>query len=230
MKKHKLTYKTGIMLLISVLFLTCGKEVEKIAQIDQESKEYCMYDWRSYWIYQDATTLKIDSVYTDIGSSSEQYKYTPASQKNLYRYEEIKTTFQYYLLCDFHHDGSHILTSMYCNVDSVIRNIMKPVLNKSVNGIDKTYINVASTHFNYHNGSILETVVGLLYENYYESYQIENHTFSKVKVFLYSFHNSSHQIRTYWAKNVGIIRTEYINEDTCAIRNLIRYNVKHYQQ
>ena len=233
MKTIKLFYKISVIFILSGLLNACEKDPIFLS-IDQESKDYYMFfgaffERERYWIYQDSVTLKIDSVVVSY-NSSQQHSFE--SRENCYFYDEYSAEIKYFLLKSFHKNGSYLLTTIYCNMDDAKKDIIKPILNKSVGGIDPLYIDMASPYFNYHNGSLYERFNGLLYENYHESYQIENNTFSKVKVFLYSFPNQSYQIRTYWAKNVGIIRTEYIGENgnTFAVRNLIRYSIKPYNQ
>jgi len=230
MKTIKLIHK-GIVsvLLILLLFSSCDSwKTDLKADIDQESKNYCLFAPGSYWIYQDSATLEKDSA---IIVNITYDKSTLATPKCPFLWEEYTMKMKYFLKNNISFDGYQWLTSVRCDYDNVEAGIIKPILLIDNNEIHNKYLGFGS--FNkivYHNGSLSESVNATGYENYYENYKIGNNTFSKVKVFLSSFYNQPYQIRTFWAENVGIIRTEYINEEIFAVRNLIKYKVKPYNQ
>jgi len=62
MKTIKLIYTLGIILLLSgCLNIACFVKKDTKICIDQESKDYCVYDEGSYWIYQDSASHAVDS-------------------------------------------------------------------------------------------------------------------------------------------------------------------------
>ena len=231
MKKRKFFYYNTTMIISLLLLLSgCDSWPTKLeANIDQESKDYCLFAEDSYWVYQDTTTLETDSLLIlDVS----YFKSRNADPQISFKYEkyDMKT-----ICISKHHNihsyGLYQLTSMYCDDNKVEAGIIKFINSLYRNEIDKTYLErIYYNYSNYHNGDLHESAnepeTKSYYETFYENYQIEGHPFSKVKVFLTPVESSA--IRTFWAKNVGIIRTEYIGEDSCvfAVRNLIRYNVK----
>ena len=238
MKKMRFVYRISILLVLCSCVSACDSwPADIIAEIDQESKDYCLFAKNSYWVYQNSITLEVDSV---IIHKVTYEKETHATPTQSFGYEEYTMTLAYFLknYNNMNWDGSYLLTSATCDENNIEDGIIKYILlehGKGINGkyfaMDPNYvINYAYTDYN--NGELYEQPYwgtgGSYYENYYESYQIGDKNFSKVKVFLSSFPENN-LIRTYWAKNIGIIRTEYIGEDSCvfAVRNLIRYNVKH---
>jgi hypothetical protein len=223
MKLIKLISKLTIGIII-LLYSACNKVFD--ADIDQESKDYCLFGQDSYWVYQNSTTFETDTVVI----SDVSYKKTG----NLCLWEEYTMITRCFLNShnNIYYSGSYVLTSQYSDYTNVkYGNIHIQLICR--NKIDEIYFDsMYKDYTNYRNGSFRYNYYdGINYENYYENYQVENKAFSKVKVFLSPF-SQSYQIRTYWAKNVGIIRTEYIGEDgnTFAVRNLIKYNVKPYKK
>jgi len=215
-------------LVAGILLNACDSwKTDWAINVDQESKEYCLFGQGSYWVYQDSATLELDSV---VITNVSYNKSTLAKPSCPFLWEEyvMKTT------CFYNNqycNGGYTLTSVYC--DETTEKFIQLVYG---NEIDKKYFdNMSLNSINYHNGNLYECLNdvlqndGVLYENYHEIYQIKNNTFSKVKVFL-SLRSECYQIRTYWAENVGIIRVEYIGEEgnAFAIRNLIKYSVKPY--
>jgi len=61
MKRIKLFYRAGTLLILSILLNACWKSYS-YEYIDQETKDYCIFQKDSYWIYQDSITHNIDSV------------------------------------------------------------------------------------------------------------------------------------------------------------------------
>jgi hypothetical protein len=221
----------GILLIFSVLagcglFWGCDSWPAKIiTEIDQESKDYCLFNEGSYWIYQDVTTFEKDSIVISNVSYEKETSASYTGPSFGYEYYTMNiTTF----LCNHNNlrcDDLTFLTSANCDKDKVEKNIFKPIQLCYRNHINELY-NINSDYVNYHNGELYDNFDNVLYENFHENYSINNKTFLNIKVFLTSFYNSSYQIRTYWVKNVGIIRFEYIASDTIyAIRNLTSYNV-----
>ena len=234
MKKRKFFYYNTIMI-ISLLLLLSGCDswpTDLEANIDQESKDYCLFAEDSYWVYQDTATLETDSL---LILNVSYYKSRNANPKVSFKYEEYDMkTIGISKYHNIHSYSLYQLTSMYCDDSKVEAGINKFIHSLYRNEIDKIYLEHVNNYSNYHNGDLYESAISKngksYYETFYENYQIEGHPFSKVKVFSSPFESST--IRTFWAKNVGIIRTEYIGEDSCvfAVRNLIRYNVKPYKQ
>jgi len=223
MKTNKLFCKFIVTIFLILLFSACDKRVDM--NVDEETYAYCNF-YGGYWIYQDSETLKTDSVvYTSCDFKQSSYK----TKKGTLYYSEYTMNTENYIFNNFHYDGSYILTGKHCDYNNVKKGISKPILVKYQRGIDEyKYIAIASISIKYHNGDLYENYEDLLYENYYDYYRIGDNIFSKVKVFLYSFPNQQYKIRTYWAVNIGIIRTEYIKEDKniFAVRNLIEYKVE----
>ena len=236
MKNNRFIYSAVAILAAGILLNACDSwKTDLEANIDQESKDYCLFATGSYWVYQDSATLETDSVIiTDVS----YYKSTHANPHISFLYEEYKMATTCFLNNhnNIHSLGSNVLTTEYCDDNNVENGIIKFIQLDYRNDIDQMYFDNMGrySYINYNNSDIYEES-GSYYENYYDIYQIGNNTFSKVKVFLVSYLSAySHyfQIRTYWAKSVGIIRVEYIGEDEniFAVRNIIKYNVKPYKK
>ena len=192
-----------------------------IAKIDQESKNYCLFAKGSYWIYQDSATLLINSVTLN---NIIYQKVSTANPKRSFGYEEYVMEMTYSQDSHNSYCGEYILTSEYCDECNVEQGIFTPIELIKQGGMDLPYIDFLGYITHYNNSNLYEILrSSVYYEKFYEKYSIGNNIFNKVKV----FHNKREQIRTYWAKNVGIIRMEF-GVDTLAVCNLIKYSVKPY--
>jgi hypothetical protein len=207
MKKQSITL--WVLLLLSVLLSDCFKPKEIL--IDRESKDYCLFDKDSYWIYQDSVTLAVDStrsfpndhrMWEEGGFNCEAYLFNIVSH-----YQD--TTYRLHLC----------LTASYY-IDSKITG----ALEKRGYG-----------HFYYHSGKEKESFhpyknSKLAFFMKKNSYSINEIKFNEIKIFEYS--DPDKRERYYWARHVGLIREEKYNENDSlvSVRNLIRYNVKPYKQ
>ncbi len=243
MKKIKSFHKITISVFLTLLlFSGCDSwKTDLKADIDQESKDYCLFAPGSYWIYQDSATLEIDStVIIDISYK----KSTFAKPTRPFLFEEYIMNIQYFSKNAIKYNGEHILTSKYCDEDNVKDNVIKPIMCTSsiVIGENEEFKN--GLKLIYHNGSIgaiynFDTDpsydIFVKYESYFSNFQIEEKMFSNVKLFTvsvidYSNNKKQYQTNIYVAKYIGPIRTEVISEDTYNVRNLIKYDVNPYNQ
>ena len=210
MKMFKLIYKIVTILLAGVLLTTCDKSIGEI-RIDQESKDYCLFAEDSYWIYQDSTTLAIDSVVIDnpIG-----YRFSRSSG-NGYKCETYFIHTSSYFQNNILSFESRLTTS-HADPD-----ILKPCLLFGENGIS------------YRNGEIGEnfphsranTIILVEKKN---NYSINGVSYSNVKVFEYNYLGIKRIY--YWAKYVGLIREEIYENDSVIVKNLVKYHVKPYNK
>ena len=207
MKKNRLFYKTVILLVFSGLFYGCEYPVGEI-RIDQETKDYCLFEQGSCWIYQDSTSVTIDSVVIDKPIS---YSFS-RSDWNGAKCEQYSSNISY-----ASHDSSTsihvILTTGFADSESQKPGVL--ILDFVDNPI-------------YHNGEVGETVP--LYQDIIllertTNYSINNVNYSNVKIFERNYYEKKKIY--YWAKHVGLIREEiYENDTLISVRNLIRYNVQ----
>ena len=137
--KIKTFHKTCLILCISItLFTGCDSwKTDLKADIDQESKDYCLFAQGSYWLYQDSATLKIDSTVV-VGISYD--KTTLATPTSPFLWEEYFIDMRFFLENNTYYDGRHILTSKYCKKYYVEAGINEPILLNYVRGIDEHYI------------------------------------------------------------------------------------------
>jgi len=221
MEKIKLSYKTVIMLLlVSVLLTACpeGSWYSKI-YIDQESKDYCLFDQGSYWIYQDSATLAIEKVVID---------------------NPIERTFQLYMSSS---DGGHrgetysTMISSYSQNSKLSFNLTLSRIDFSADCLfikdndDTNYSDPKFKNSLYHNNQrvLLQDVELWLFEKK-DDYMINGITFNNIKIFQDNYFEKKRMY--YWAKNIGLIRVERYDEkdSLISVSNLIRYDVKPYKQ
>jgi len=209
MKKTNLIYKASILLLLCGLLCACDIPIGEI-RIDQESKDYCLFAEGSYWIFQDSATYAIDSVVID----KPVYYDFSRSSVNAYNCESYSTRISSYSQ-DNIASRQVVLTTGEANSD-----------------LEKTCVLEVTTFGTmYHNGEIFEIVSNnhcvILVEKK-ANYSINGTTYFQVKIFEDNCRGEEKRI-FYWAKHVGLIRTEIYNmynNDTVIVKNLIRYNVK----
>ncbi len=212
MKTIKLIYKASIMLFISIsLFTNCDSPIGEI-KIDRDTKDYCLFDQGSYWIYQDSATLETDSV---IINNPVEYRFS-RSNGNGYDCETYHigiTSYSHDTISSF---GVRLTTA---HADS---KLLKPCV--LMRNLPKyTY---------YHNGGVSEKVPNFwntVLLDKKDNYLINGVVFNNVKIFEYNYFNEKKMY--YWAKHVGLTRMEiYENDTVVTVRNLIEHNVKPYHQ
>jgi len=207
MRKFIFIYKTSTLLpLAAILLEACFKPTDY--KIDQETKDYCLFAEDSYWIYQDSATLEIDSVVIDnpICHELEMSKGDKSTQEN-YR-TKISLYFQDNV-CNF-----------WVSLFAFERNKCRFTF-----GDDAIY----------HNGKIMEPFPSrrennlMLFEEI-NNYSINMIIYSNVKIFKCSEYGIEKVF--YWAKHIGLVRIEIHNSNNgnVTINNLIKYNVKPYNQ
>ncbi len=214
MKKFKSLYKITISVFLTLsLFSGCDSwKTDLKADIDQESKDYCLFAPGSYWVYQDSATLEIDST---VVVSISYNKSTHANPTISFLWEEYTMKMKNFQKNNTYHNGSYTLTSKYCDKDMVEIGIMKfCLLFESGGG-------------KYHNGEIHDSYgknATLKLINIQDLY-----FYSKVKVFQDDYLEERKIF--YWAKHIGLIREEIFKKDSLiSVRNLIKYNVNPYNQ
>ena len=201
------------IILLSVLFSACLFPLKKV-RIDNETKEYCLFDQDSYWIYQDSISLEIDSIIIckPIGHSTGENG-------------DIDYEYYYTLVASYSQDSTS-KSQLFLSTEYAIYKE-----NISALELEKASFN----KFYYHSGEIKKTynflssnrITLLMKKN---NCSINGINFYDIKVFE-SLRQTQKEIY-YWAKDVGLIRVEkYDNKDSLlSVRNLIRYNVKPYKQ
>ena len=213
MKKIKLIYKISIVLLLSISLSACFKPKEIL--IDQESKDYCLFGEGSYWIYQDSATLKVNNIVIDMpiihefipfgGYNGEVY----STNISLYSHNDVRSL-------------EVSLTTKFADPK-----LLKP----SVLWLSKESLN--NWGFYYHSGEIEKHIPyvrpnTLILIEKKDNYSINGVKYSNIKIFESSY--LEERKRCYWAKHIGLIRTEIYKNDSVIVKNLIRYNVKPYNQ
>jgi uncharacterized protein YeeX (DUF496 family) len=200
MKTKRLFYKICTILILCGCLNACFRLKE--VKIDQESKDYCLFEQGSYWIYQDSATLKIDSVaidkaprystYQEDGYLGEQYKFTEAHYSH-------DSTWTYWLI---------LVAGMYDNYTILIGQLSREI--------------------SYHNRRTGENVNRTVLSENKNNFILNGIIYSNVKIFIFS--HKEFKLVYYWAKNIGLIREERYINDSVTVRNLIRYNAKPYKQ
>jgi hypothetical protein len=197
----------AIFIASACLFYGCPKTYEYF--IDQETKDYCLFGENSYWIFQDSATLRIDSIVID--------------NPILYELQEGKGYSKSFI------ESYVTLISSYSqgNVISVMAGLSTGYR------CDYSPLSVCYLVFDvaYHNGKINEICYYqrncVLFDEI-ENCLLDESCYSNVKIFINRDSEKSYKL-FYWAKNVGLIRTEIYGNDSVVVKNLIRYNVKPYK-
>lgn len=197
-----------IFLLIAVVLLTgaCIKKEKEYPTyyFGQEYRDYVIYKPGSYWIYEEAATEKIDSIYLYEQSTNIDY----ATSKINYNSESIseKKTSSLYGTLSF---GGRVVSE----------NGMGEYTNFPVS--DYVHRNV-----DYFDGKIDQTALEASYTLYVEkrdSIEFNKLKFYEVKIFENKMQIYSDQpFKTYYAKHVGLVRTELFDGQ---VWNLVRYKV-----
>jgi hypothetical protein len=205
MKTIKFIQKTNVILLVSISLISCTKPRE--IRIDQESKDYCSFDIGSYWIYQDSASLKTDYVVISkpIGCNYEE--------RGIYKYE--KYCFDIY---SYSQDTTYFFNAILTTEEAVSRRLKPCLLTKG-----------AFKYPYYHNGEIGEDFWSLILSEKRNDYTLNDVTYSDIKIFENNYLEEKKIY--YWSKYVGLIREEiYKNDSLISVKNLIKYNVKPYNQ
>jgi len=206
MKKIKSIYKIILILLLSGSLNACGwlfTSKPTYEYVDQETKDYCLFEQGSYWIYQNSAILTIDSVVIDEPIS---YRITYASNHS-------------------ESDSYSTGISLYSQKGTFKYRAGLSPYNRDISTLSINHSMM------YHSGKILvsyrylKDYVLLLEKK--DNYLINGVSYSDVKI----FKNYEDNKVCYWAKHVGLICLEvYKNDSVVYARNLIRYNVKPYKQ
>jgi len=205
MKKFRIIYITSVVFLLNICFITCINP-DRYIYIDQETKDYCLFGQGSYWIYQDSATLEIDSVVINNPIIYELDKSKGYST-------EFNENYQTNILSYSVDSAYSIITGLHSGY----------TCNKS-----DLFSCLWGYHVIYHNGKINTTCE--YYRNTIlidkkDNYSINGVDYSNVKIFKSSEYGEQ---LFYWSKHVGLIRTEKHKNNSITVKNLIKYNVKPY--
>jgi len=217
MKNSRFIYSAVAVLVVGILLSTC-KNPDVYVSIDQETKDYCLFGQGSYWIYQDSATFKNDSIIIENPIDYEQRSF--GGGDNCYTGETYSTRILFYS-----QDSTYnFIISLTSRVDDYLPEGISVLCNDLKWG--------HATALYYHSGKVMESFpdgrksLNLLEKK--DNYSINGVAYSNVKIFE---HNYLEEKRLYyWAKNIGLIRTEIHKEDSIIVKNLIRYNIKPYNQ
>ena len=197
MRKNRHLVKAGIIVLLLSMLLNACFKLEEL-RIDQESKDYCLFKEGSYWIFQDSATHKIDSVVIN---------------------QEISY--------EFSQDGEYKRESYSTRVTSYSQDNISSWKVRLVSRFENCAFISDLFATMYHNGGEFEKIPNyhdVILVNKKDHYSITGITYSNVKIFE---QNTIERINIFfWAKHIGLIRTEIYKDDNIIVKNLIRYNVK----
>ena len=206
-------YLLGTVILLGILLNACFKPRYEYVYIDQEIKDYCIFNESSYWIYQDSITNNVDSVV--LMQSSLEFVKRSGEWGNNRILESYKSEYCHYLS-----DTSMVFSNNYS--DEVLFPIV--VFDSEIQNREKNIILRVSP------GGIYST------SYYLPSYNIKENIFNEVKVLLANNvirgEISDYSIKCYWVRSIGLIRYELYNsnEEILNTYNLVKYNVKPYNQ
>ncbi len=200
--------KAKNLILIATLFLCCTacEMSEGEIKIDQESKDYCLFAPGSYWIYQDSATLKEDSV----AINSISYMFTRSVESG---YDCEQYRFGVYSNVPF--------LDVRLTTGDADGSLLKPCI-----------LSTGTLGVKYHNGEVGEcfNYPDLVLLERKNSCILNETTYIDVKIFKDPNTYTETEKIIYWAKHIGLIREEIYTNDSITVKNLIKYNVKPYNQ
>ena len=196
----KLIFKILFFVAAVYLLQGCFEHKTEYFYLDQEVKDYYVFKEGCYWIYQDSATNSTDSVVL------KQVAHDFEKRRNnfgniMYLYETYKNNYHHYL-----YDTSVVFTHSVA-FDRPVR-------------VDPFQM----IAFSFENSNIVTNrIFGIPFKNIKYSlieYSILENTFNNVMV-------GGDTVKSYWAKNIGLIRYEIYSSDTTILNtyNLIKYNV-----
>ncbi|GHV34411.1 hypothetical protein FACS1894178_1860 [Bacteroidia bacterium] len=213
-----------MFILASIIFTGCGllfNSKDILVSIDEETKEYCLFEMGSYWIYQDSATLEYDSIF--ILNTVEKHPENAQNMrtgKSTYEFEEIwmygyiagayDTLRQFYMR----------ITTAFEENGTNTNHIAKPTLCLlNYEGMSSVY---------YHNGTIGEQYLGIYFMDSISEIYLNDNVYFYVKQFE---EIEPTNVKTYYiSKNVGLIRIETQDGEQRTVKNLIRYNIVQHNQ
>ena len=210
---NKLVYKIGVIFFAVTSLSACFKAKRTEIRIDQETKDYCLFGEGSYWIYQDSATFAVDSIVVD---KPIKYNLYESGEHNKRVWEKYSTQISLYTidsLCGFYVELSNIGADEHSLIPCMFFTFRAEM---------------------YHNGKIGDGSPTKFKEK--KDYLIINGvTYNDIKIFEHHYpfysQNANKKEIYYWAKHVGLIREEIYEYDSLiSVRNLIKYNVKPYNQ
>ncbi|MDR1345586.1 MAG: hypothetical protein LBK03_02650 [Bacteroidales bacterium] len=203
MKKKKQILFLAIAISTALLAARCAKPAK--CYLDQETKDYLLFDVGSYWIFQDSATLKTDSiVITDI-----RYHITHAVSEGGNEIEAYSIDYA----C-FYEDTNVLITgNLYSGC-----------------GTDNFKVDFLRNYFAYVSGNVGYIGAGVGYENYYHSYMAGNCMYNDVKQFGSFSMQQGQTHKIFFARHIGFIRDKTVTDTIPFTSNLIRYNVKPYNK
>ena len=217
MRKIRFIYKTVAIVFLGILLSACWKPTYDEVYIDQESRDYYMFKEGSYWIYQDSITNNTDSVVL-MQTLLEYIEKHEGEWKGVIRKKEFYTGECYHYLSDTTISRSYRIDPEVVSCFPII------VFNSGIQDLEKNI------------GLCVSAIDRHARTSYLPSYSIEENIFNDVKIVWQkypirhpgSYYTTDYYIRSYWVKNIGLIRYELYNSNNEILNtyNLIKYNVK----
>jgi len=211
------------LLLLNCVF-SCKKDPtypdERIS-VPQVLLDYGYFQKGTYWIYQDSTSLDIDSVYV---TSSQQSTFitTPDPSRPYHGYFG---TYDVYSKSSFdgmqYHYSVETATS-FNGPCGIVEDRMNNMNYGTETWLMTDYFVSGQTFLS----DPSYTYAAVVYENQYDSLKVLNTYFKNVMLFRDGKNATQNNsvTNTYIAKNIGIIRKEYLNFHE--VWNLIRYHIQ----
>lgn len=208
-----------IVCLVIVFFSFCKKESEtrttihilekptKNIPLSNAVKDWGLFQVGTYWIMQDSVTQTKDSIYVvSVESSNSSPLYYSVDSNAIY--QQIKISF----------NSNPVMSSFTLRSDAII-------LSKGSEDILVFIEDTTKKLYPIYNGAPINkslstyTISANVFTNIRFSYLTVYHDVPHYHTFYYSYTG------TYWKKNLGMIKFQYIAPDYRNVRELLRYHI-----
>ena len=206
--------KIVLIIFMSISFFSCKKTPPyhpqiKIIEIDDELKSYIIFPVGSYWVYEDSASLQVDSFYLKNYSIDTVLIPWDPYENFVYYYEHLNQSF-----FNEKSDNQTVTSVTYCRF---------AVPNYYENFYKIRFIN-ERLYYPY----LLRNEIG--YISIYDTLEFLNEKYTNVL----SYYKKG-ESKSYWCKDIGMIRVEFfnekfsdsINQDTSVVYNLKRIYINH---
>lgn len=230
-----------------LIFVGCDTNPDPLT-INEESKSYCLFDEGTFWVYEDSATSQRDSVVvvSDPVKIWSRYKNHEGYEMKLHTYTQTDTLENFLVVMPEYlewpeHEPSFTIAYFsppwvlntnsyeyvyynYYNISIFFRagylggNIQK----------DREYL--AEDFYRSPCFTINNRIVSLRLLDSFNNYQGMNTSYNNVKLIgfnqYFSIEDSiKYETKSYWAKNIGLIRFEAETDSINIVTKLVNYNI-----
>jgi hypothetical protein len=222
-----------------LLFVGCDTNPDPL-KIDEESKAYCLFNEGTFWVYEDSATSQRDSVVVVSNPSKiwSRNKNHEGYEMKLHTYTQEDTLENYLLVMPEYLNWPEHNPSFTCGFFSFPYlygsnpfDWLSPKPFMQAVHFEGDPINFEGGGFEtYRDPAYSSNVFDIEREVYHISYSQDNHNYFEVIVTSLTqkliFQDSINaNTKSYWAKNIGLIRFEAETDSMHIVTKLVNYNI-----